>query len=660
MKPWSLLVLGSALLGCATGQGRGKPAVPVCNCPCAVAGATAGSATPSGALSPTHADAAVPVTSADPSWGNADAPVTLVMWSDFECPFCSRVGETLAALKRAYGPAQLRLVWKNYPLSFHAHARPAAEAAMAVFALGGADAFWKFHDLAFADQQHLSLANYVAWAAAAGVDPGGVEAAVKTGQQKSKIDADVALANRLAVRGTPAFRINGVALVGAQPEGSFRAIIDAQLAAAKALVAGGTAAAAVYPTLCAQNVSPTEVVPTPEPQAGGIDTKVWSVQVDRDDPVRGPGDALVTLVLWSDFECPFCRRLAGTLAELGKRYESDLRIVWKDYPLPFHPQAVPAAVLARLAAAKRGAEGFWEAHDAILASDGALDEAALRSVAVRLRLPWSEVQAALADHRFQAIFERSQSLAKQLAVRGTPCSFINGRRLEGALPAEAFAGVIEAELAKARDRLEAGQPRAGLYAAITNTAEPYAELERRTVAAPGKDNPSRGSAKAPVTMQIFGDFQCPETLRTLPKLEELEKKFGNRVRLVWRNHPLAFHEDAPLAAEAALEVFAQKGASAFWRYHAALFAAQKEGGLGRDNLEKLARRQGVDGKRFRAALEGHKHRAEVERDLEAAAQAELTEVPTVVINGYLVAGVEPYEVYDRAVQQALADLTAPR
>ena len=316
------------------------------------------------------------------------------------------------------------------------------------------------------------------------------------------------------------------------------------------------------------------------------DTEIYGVPIDREDPVRGPNDALVTLVVFSDFECPFCRRLEPTLSALMQKYGEDLRIVWKDYPLPFHRQAIPAAVLARLALGERGAYGFWEAHDALMQSGQGLDEATLQAVARRMGLPWSEVGTAVADRRFQAIFDRGQELAGKLRVRGTPCTFVNGRRVEGAVPVEAFVSVIDAQLAKARDLLEAGQERAGLYAAVTNTPLPQQELERRSVDPPTKDNPSRGAAKARVTLQVFGDFECPNSLRLMPMLAEVEKKFSGRVRLVWRNHPLVFHEDAALAAEAAQEVFVQKGAASFWRYHELLYAAQLDGGLGRPNLEK--------------------------------------------------------------------------
>ena len=542
------------------------------------------------------------------------------MWSDFECPFCSRAAATVEALKQAYGPETLRVVWKNLPLPFHPRARPTAEVAMAVFALGGSRAFWTFHDLAFANQGALSDGNLAAWAAAAGLDPAAVAAEIATGRGSRKLDEDRAAAARLGVRGTPAFRINGIPLEGAREETAFRAAIDGQLPAAGELIATGTPARGIYPALCARNTA-AAAPPALPPAMPQLDSTIFPVPVDRDDPARGTEDALVTLVVFSDFACPFCQRLETTVTALRQKYGSDLRVVWKDFPLPFHPQALPAAVLARLAAAQHGPAGFWRAHDAMLEPGKVLDEAALKAVATRVGIPWFEVAAAIADRRFEPAFDRTAALVKQLGLRGTPCTFVNGRRIDGALPAEIFEEVIEAQLDKARDLLEAGQTRASLYATITRTPLPEADFERRTVPLPTRDNPARGRAQAKVTLQIFGDFQCPETLRTVPKLAEIEKQFAGRVRLVWRNHPLVFHEDAALAAEAAQEVFAQKGASGFWRYHELLFAAQTEGGLGRAQLEKLARRLGVDGKRFRAALDSHRHRPAVERDIEAAKQA---------------------------------------
>src|SRR3954471_3447933 len=88
----------------------------------------------------------VPISSKDPMWGNRAAPVTVVIFSDFQCPFCSRVEGTIDQEKTTYGKDKVRLIWKNEPLPFHPNAKPAAEASAGVFALKGSDAFWNFHD----------------------------------------------------------------------------------------------------------------------------------------------------------------------------------------------------------------------------------------------------------------------------------------------------------------------------------------------------------------------------------------------------------------------------------------------------------------------------------------------------------------------------------
>src|SRR6185295_259850 len=106
-------------------------------------------------------DSPVPVDAKDPVWGNRNAPVTMVVYSDFQCPFCSRVEGTVDQIKQMYGKDKIRIIWKNSPLPFHQNAKPASEAAQGVYALAGNDAFWKFHDTAFKNQQALNTDNYV-------------------------------------------------------------------------------------------------------------------------------------------------------------------------------------------------------------------------------------------------------------------------------------------------------------------------------------------------------------------------------------------------------------------------------------------------------------------------------------------------------------------
>ncbi|HEY4159863.1 MAG TPA: DsbA family protein, partial [Polyangiaceae bacterium] len=159
----------------------------------------------------------LPVTSDDPVWGSARAPVTIVEFSDLQCPFCSRVHPTLQALERKYGPNQLRIVFKHNPLPFHPNARPAAKVADAVLRQGGSRAFFDFLDLAFSEQNKLGDAALSDWVRRVGLDPAIVIPRAELHDTADKIERDIALAGKVGANGTPAFRINGKTLSGAQP-----------------------------------------------------------------------------------------------------------------------------------------------------------------------------------------------------------------------------------------------------------------------------------------------------------------------------------------------------------------------------------------------------------------------------------------------------------
>src|SRR5262249_29046203 len=156
---------------------------------------------------------------------------------------------TIKQIQATYGPARVRIVYKHQPLPFHPHARPAAEASVVVFALGGPNAFWHFHDAAFAEQTSLDDEHFERWAVEAGVNRDAFRDAYASKRFADKVDADIALADRVGANGTPAFRINGVTVAGAQPFEKFEEVINNQLAEAQALIAKGTKPGDVYVAL---------------------------------------------------------------------------------------------------------------------------------------------------------------------------------------------------------------------------------------------------------------------------------------------------------------------------------------------------------------------------------------------------------------------------
>ncbi|MCC6215827.1 MAG: thioredoxin domain-containing protein [Polyangiaceae bacterium] len=606
-----------------------------------------------------HSAAAVPVSAKDPQWGNADAPVTIVEISDFECPFCSRVGPTMKQIKDTYGADKVRIVWKHNPLPFHKAARGAHEASQVVFALGGSDAFWKFHDLAFANQKELNDANYEKWAGQSGVDVAKFKAEYASKKHAAKVDEDLATGKKVGANGTPNFRVNGVEVSGAQPFDAFKKVIDEQLAEAQKLVAAGTKKGEVYVALTNKNAKtpPPAAAQPDKPQAPPEDTTVWAVPVFKDDPVKGPADALVTVVIWSDFQCPFCKKVEPTIAELVKTYGNDLRVVWKDNALPFHPRAKPAATLARVAYDAKGDKGFWDAHEALFESHPKLEDADLEAVAKKLGLEWTKVKAAIDANKYESKIAASMEQAQDVNAGGTPHFFINGIRLSGAQPVDAFKKVVDAQLAKAKGLVAGGTPRAKVYEEILKTGK---GMDKKDVPAPGKDSPSKGGANAKVVLQLFSDFQCPFCGRVEPTLTELNKIYGDKLKIVWRDLPLAFHADAPLAAEAAREAYEQKGNAGFWKFHDRLFEEQKSAdGVKRPTLEKIAQEMGLDMAKFKNALDTRKHKAKVDADAALAQKVGITGTPASVVNGYYLSGAQPIDKFRRIVDRAMKEAGVP-
>lgn len=160
-----------------------------------------------------------------PAIGPANAPVTVVEFSDFQCPFCGRVVPTMKEIEKNYGD-QVRLVFKHLPLAMHSKAPQAHAAAQAAANQGK---FWEMHDLIFANQREMSEAKYIEYAGQLGLDVDRFKQDMASPATRKKIDDDVAQATQLGVTGTPGFFINGRFTSGAKPFSEFKRMIDEEL-----------------------------------------------------------------------------------------------------------------------------------------------------------------------------------------------------------------------------------------------------------------------------------------------------------------------------------------------------------------------------------------------------------------------------------------------
>jgi protein-disulfide isomerase len=590
-----------------------------------------------------------------PVRGPADALVTIVEISDFECPFCKRVTPTLKALEEQY-KGKLRFVFKQNPLPFHARATPAANAAEEARALGGDAKFWAMHDALFGAAS-LDDAALAAAAKAAGVDAAKVQEAVTSNKHKARIERDQRLAQSLGASGTPAFFINGRKLVGAQPQPAFQAVIDEELRKAEDLVKAGTPASQVYAKIMERGATATVYLPAaageaaPQAQAqpqppppAAPPSEYFDVPVRADDPARGPADAKLTVVLFSDFQCPFCSRVEPSLAQLEQAFPGKVRIVWKHQPLGMHPQALPAALAAE-AAREQGK--FWPFHDKLFANQQALSPETFSKVAKEIGLDVRRFDQAVAARRGEARIQDDQKLAGQVGASGTPTMFFNCRQVVGAQPFERLRAVAEEELKKA----EQAGAKGGGYAALCKANLAAAPAPAGAAAVDVRpDDPVRGNPKAPVTIVLFSDFQCPFCARVGPTLEEAMKTYGDKVRVVWKHQPLPFHPNALPAAKAA-EAAREQGK--FWQMHDQLFASQRE--LSDAAYERIAKEIGLDMGRFDAAVKSGRGQSRIEDDQKLAARIGAQATPTMFVNGEKVEGAVPFAtlkaVIDRKLQK---------
>jgi protein-disulfide isomerase len=379
-------------------------------------------------------------------------------------------------------------------------------------------------------------------------------------------------------------------------------------------------------------------------------------------PVRGPADALITIVELSDFGCPYCGRAQATLAELERLYPGQLRIAYRHNPLDIEDASLAAE--ASMAAAAQGQ--FWPMHDRLYAAGGRVTRARVEDFALALGLDLARFRRDLDQRRHLPRIQADADLSRDLGAHSTPTFFVNGRPLVGAQPLRLFVQVVEEELARARALLARGTPRTGIYQTILAGARPPGEptgAGRRDSAAEAAPAPEReldpariyrvglglpGHATGPdtalLTVIVFSDYQCVYCARLQPALQALRREYGDRVRLVLRHLPLSSHPRGQLAAEAAVAAAMQ---GKLWDFHDRVFAAP--GQLTRADLERHAQAIGLDMEAFRAALDDRRYFDLVAADAAAAGALGVRGTPTMFVNGAPVAGSAGFALLQRAI-----------
>jgi protein-disulfide isomerase len=414
------------------------------------------------------------------------------------------------------------------------------------------------------------------------------------------IQEDTALGDALGVSATPSFFINGQTLVGSASVARFEQAID------EALNPGIRAAA----------------TNTPQPVASVRDLDLSAA------PARGRSDAAITIIEFSDLQCPFCARVTPTLRELLKQYPDQVRWVFKNFPLDFHADS-PLAHSAAMAAARQGK--FWEMHDLIFAGQQNLKRDSLLAEANSLNLDMARFTTDLDGAELKQQVERDRQDGLGLGVSGTPAFFINGKPFSGAMPLDQFQTAINNELASL------GKP-----VPVLTAAAPAAQIQK---------NPeiSFGLPNAPVILTWFSDLQSGLSVQATLLVRKLIDSHPGQIRLVFKNRPLESHPGAMLLHEAAMAANAQ---GKFWQMHDLIVASPAK--ASRQDIMAYAQRIGLDQDRFQQDLDSGKYRALIQADLQEAQRRAVLGSPVFFLNSDRIDGLQNEKLYADIIEGQLA------
>lgn len=202
----------------------------------------------------------------------------------------------------------------------------------------------------------------------------------------------------------------------------------------------------------------------PTEDAAAFDDSDSPIPVTLADPMRGSRDALVTIVMFASFQCPYSAKAQPVLSELLATYGKDkLRLVWKTLIGPTHDKAREAATAGAAVHALKGNLAFWKFHDTALRNQAYLGSESCLSWGAEAGVEKVVLHAALSDPKHIEKVKTDDLLSEKLGATRTPTYFVNGTFAEGQIAADRWKSLVDAELVKANAKLAAGVPRTRIY-----------------------------------------------------------------------------------------------------------------------------------------------------------------------------------------------------
>ena len=604
-----------------------------------------------------------------PAFGAAGAPVEVLAFVDFACPYSRQEGQVLRDLVAQF-PTQVRVRVLYLPMDLYPESVVVARGAVAAAEQNAFPAFWQKWLRPDAAPSRDAL---IAWAVEAGLDARKFVATLDGPAAQARVARDVAIAHALGITGTPSFLVNGALLQGQQSLATLVTAVRHEMAETAILQSAGAQPQKLVHARVAQNAERLQIdyeryieraqsaPPQPVPMASGMartsgvataqvkpaaldpafggqralllpagatttDVAVWRVLVRADDPQLGEPDAPVTLVLFLDLFAQETAAILPWLVQLPTT-QPNVRLVIKHLPRPIHPLAQMAAEALEAA---REQEQFTPFLRQLLAAPQPLTQARVLRASAQLGLDASRFNTALAAHSGKQRIDADVEQAAELGVNGFAALYANGVQVPE-LTQTAVQAAVAAQTEKAAALQKTGIARAALYDALTGKGKLLDALGPEVHAFDLSHAAVQGLPGAPVQIVVFGDLQCPFTARLWPHLRQLDEEMPGRLKLAWLDSPqTTVHPLAEQLAEAGQEARRQ---GKFWPFVAAL--ARRVDLLDDRSLGQAAREAGLKDRPLQSALAQHQWTQAVQAERAQGEQAGVRGTPTLFLDGHL-------------------------
>lgn len=529
---------------------------------------------------------------------SSQIPVSVVVFSDFACPFSSELFFELEKVKDQYRD-KIEIEFKQSPLPNHPEAPLAHRAALAA---GRQGKFLEMAGLIYSNQERLDRESLLADARHLRLNLATFVRDLDSQAVTSELDQDLVESRAFGIEQTPTLFLAGHRLVGMQTVQTLSAAIN------KAL-----------------SLSEKDALADAAP-ANAISADVQAELLKNVLGSRGDPSAPITIVEFTDFQCPYCRAAVAPLKQLVAETGRKVRWVVHNFPLDMHPNAQ----LAAEAAAAAGEQGkFWEMHDLLFANQSALKSEDLHAYAEQLHLDMNAFDESLRSHRFAGDVAADRMLGVKAGVEGTPTLIIDGEMMTGAHSLPELEQFADLHLARAKD----GER----DAAVRDESEKPAYAEQQVL------GPKQGAA---VTLTWFTDVRSQLAQSQASLVRQLATQYQGRIAVRFRAFPLDAHTDSKIASEALLAALKE---GKFWELYDALAARRDQ--LDKEKILTIGAAIGLDRESLSKGIE------EASKDLlsnanEASARGILG-APVIFLNDKRIDGLQRFAFYSAILDEEM-------